>query len=82
MFSAKLSHSVSAINRHFVNILKIIIVKIYFSYGGIIPPRARDLHRQNIETSFEKCLREANLDPQEIDAIAVTNRPGKLFYQL
>lgn len=51
---------------------------LWCSYGGIIPPRARDLHRQNIEESFAKCLKEADIDPQQIDAIAVTNRPGNL----
>lgn len=47
-------------------------------YGGIIPPIAQDLHRQNIErvvrTAFEQS--SAGLTVTDVDAIAVTNRPG------
>ncbi|XP_016949094.1 probable tRNA N6-adenosine threonylcarbamoyltransferase, mitochondrial [Drosophila biarmipes] len=45
-------------------------------YGGIIPPRAQDLHRARIESAFERCLAEARLEPEELAAIAVTTRPG------
>ncbi|XP_037724249.1 probable tRNA N6-adenosine threonylcarbamoyltransferase, mitochondrial [Drosophila subpulchrella] len=45
-------------------------------YGGIIPPRAQDLHRARIESAFERCLAEAQLEPEELAAIAVTTRPG------
>lgn len=47
-----------------------------FSYGGIIPPIAGDLHRQNIERVVNEAFTKANLTPNDVDAIAVTNRPG------
>ncbi|EDW86291.1 uncharacterized protein Dwil_GK15909 [Drosophila willistoni] len=45
-------------------------------YGGIIPPRAQDLHRLRIKDAFERCLQEAGLAAEELTAIAVTTRPG------
>ncbi|XP_001354571.3 probable tRNA N6-adenosine threonylcarbamoyltransferase, mitochondrial [Drosophila pseudoobscura] len=45
-------------------------------YGGIIPPRAQDLHRARIEDAYNHCLVEADLRPEQLTAIAVTNRPG------
>uniref|UniRef100_A0A1A9USV1 N(6)-L-threonylcarbamoyladenine synthase n=1 Tax=Glossina austeni TaxID=7395 RepID=A0A1A9USV1_GLOAU len=48
----------------------------HIRYGGIIPPRAQDLHRAKIAHVFEKCLQEARICAQEIDAIAVTTKPG------
>lgn len=47
-----------------------------FRYGGIIPPRAQDLHRSKIAEVYERCLHEANIKPDQIDAIAVTTCPG------
>ncbi|XP_030569573.1 probable tRNA N6-adenosine threonylcarbamoyltransferase, mitochondrial [Drosophila novamexicana] len=45
-------------------------------YGGIIPPRAQDLHRARIENAYERCLEQAQLQPEQLEAIAVTTRPG------
>ncbi|XP_030378873.1 probable tRNA N6-adenosine threonylcarbamoyltransferase, mitochondrial [Scaptodrosophila lebanonensis] len=45
-------------------------------YGGIIPPRAQDLHRSRIAHAYERCLSEANVEPSQLSAIAVTTRPG------
>lgn len=45
-------------------------------YGGIIPPIAQELHRQNIERVINETFTKSNLTPHDIDAIAVTNRPG------
>ncbi|KAH8273337.1 hypothetical protein KR018_002540, partial [Drosophila ironensis] len=45
-------------------------------YGGIIPPRAQDLHRARILSAYERCLKEAQLEPEQLTAIAVTTRPG------
>ncbi|XP_055911445.1 probable tRNA N6-adenosine threonylcarbamoyltransferase, mitochondrial [Eupeodes corollae] len=49
---------------------------IHLRYGGIIPPRAQDLHRLNIEDTYNKCIESAGVDPSSLDAIAVTTRPG------
>ncbi|KAH8400111.1 hypothetical protein KR215_007513, partial [Drosophila sulfurigaster] len=45
-------------------------------YGGIIPPRAQDLHRARIADAFQRCLAESQLQPEQLSAIAVTTRPG------
>ncbi|KAH8421324.1 hypothetical protein KR009_001945, partial [Drosophila setifemur] len=45
-------------------------------YGGIIPPRAQDLHRDRIMSAYERCLEQAQLQPEQLKAIAVTTRPG------
>ncbi|EDV99728.1 probable tRNA N6-adenosine threonylcarbamoyltransferase, mitochondrial [Drosophila grimshawi] len=45
-------------------------------YGGIIPPRAQDLHRARIDAVCERCLEQAQLKPEQLKAIAVTTRPG------
>ncbi|KAH8304699.1 hypothetical protein KR044_000697, partial [Drosophila immigrans] len=45
-------------------------------YGGIIPPRAQDLHRARIAGAFERCMAESQLQPEQLAAIAVTTHPG------
>uniref|UniRef100_A0A0A1X1F6 N(6)-L-threonylcarbamoyladenine synthase n=1 Tax=Zeugodacus cucurbitae TaxID=28588 RepID=A0A0A1X1F6_ZEUCU len=50
--------------------------KFHTRYGGIIPPRAQDLHRAKIAEVFERCMQEAQLTPNMLDAIGVTTRPG------
>ncbi|XP_055841670.1 probable tRNA N6-adenosine threonylcarbamoyltransferase, mitochondrial [Episyrphus balteatus] len=49
---------------------------IHLRYGGIIPPRAQELHRSNIEQTYLKCIENSGIDPSALDAIAVTTRPG------
>lgn len=48
----------------------------HLSFGGIIPPVAADMHRQNIEPVVNSALKTSGLTISEVDAIAVTNRPG------
>uniref|UniRef100_A0A182WK23 N(6)-L-threonylcarbamoyladenine synthase n=1 Tax=Anopheles minimus TaxID=112268 RepID=A0A182WK23_9DIPT len=48
----------------------------HLRFGGIIPPVAQDIHRANIENVVNKTFQLANVSPSEIDAVAVTNRPG------
>lgn len=48
----------------------------YFRCGGINPPIAQEFHRQNIESVVNESLSNANLHINDVDAIAVTNRPG------
>ncbi|XP_053951857.1 probable tRNA N6-adenosine threonylcarbamoyltransferase, mitochondrial isoform X2 [Anastrepha ludens] len=50
--------------------------KFHTRYGGIIPPRAQDLHRAKIVEIFERCMKEAKMSPSQLDAIGVTTRPG------
>lgn len=51
----------------------------HLKYGGIIPPIAQELHRQNIARVVDETMAQAKLDFNELDAIAVTNRPGKFI---
>lgn len=48
----------------------------YSRYGGIIPPIAQDLHRQNIEEVVQQSIDLSGHRFSDLDAIAVTNRPG------
>lgn len=44
--------------------------------GGIIPPIARKLHEANIENVVTTAMKESGVKYQDIDAIAVTVKPG------
>uniref|UniRef100_A0A182XEV3 N(6)-L-threonylcarbamoyladenine synthase n=1 Tax=Anopheles quadriannulatus TaxID=34691 RepID=A0A182XEV3_ANOQN len=48
----------------------------HLRFGGIIPPVAQDIHRANIESVVQNAFKLANMTPNDIDAVAVTNRPG------
>ncbi|XP_023951438.2 tRNA N6-adenosine threonylcarbamoyltransferase, mitochondrial [Bicyclus anynana] len=52
---------------------------VHLRYGGVNPLIARDLHRENIEIVVNKALDEAKLNIKDIDAIAVTIKPGLLI---
>ncbi|XP_045514550.1 probable tRNA N6-adenosine threonylcarbamoyltransferase, mitochondrial [Pieris brassicae] len=52
---------------------------IHLRYGGVNPLIARDLHRDNIERAVNETVFKAKLHFQDIDAIAVTVKPGLLF---
>ncbi|GAB0087710.1 Probable tRNA N6-adenosine threonylcarbamoyltransferase, mitochondrial [Sergentomyia squamirostris] len=49
---------------------------VHLKYGGIIPPLAQDMHRENIEGVVGACLNTSGVAIRDVDAIAVTNRPG------
>lgn len=49
-----------------------------FRTGGINPNFAQELHRMHIESVVDDALNEANVSIADVDAIAVTNRPGKI----
>lgn len=48
------------------------------SNGGIIPPIAQDLHRQNIEDVVNEAVTQAGISFKDIDAIATTVKPGTI----
>lgn len=52
---------------------------IHVRYGGVNPVVAHELHRQNIELSVDEALKQANLQITDIDAVAVTTKPGLLI---
>jgi len=56
--------------------LNIVICCCFYSFGGIIPPVARDLHKQNIDSVVTQAIQQAQIELNKIDAIAVTVKPG------
>lgn len=52
---------------------------IHLRYGGVNPLVARDLHRDHIDKAAEEALSNARISVKDIDAIAVTTKPGLLI---
>ncbi|CAH0700040.1 unnamed protein product [Spodoptera exigua] len=52
---------------------------VHTRYGGVNPVVAHELHRNNIDSAVTDALRNAGKDIKDIDAIAVTTRPGLLL---
>ncbi|XP_059488823.1 tRNA N6-adenosine threonylcarbamoyltransferase, mitochondrial [Neocloeon triangulifer] len=51
-------------------------LKVHLDHGGIVPPVASDMHRGHIDKVVEEAISAANIDINDIAAIATTNRPG------
>jgi N6-L-threonylcarbamoyladenine synthase len=51
-------------------------IKIHQQFGGVVPEVASRKHIENIAGVVDSAFREAGLAYQQIDAVAVTNRPG------
>jgi N6-L-threonylcarbamoyladenine synthase len=51
-------------------------IKIHQPYGGVVPEIASRNHLETINRMIDEAFSEAEIAPSEIDAIAVTNRPG------
>lgn len=45
-------------------------------FGGVVPEIASRSHVENLTRVIEGCLKEAELEPDAIDGIAVAHRPG------
>ena len=52
--------------------------KIHEQYGGVVPELASRAHQQEIVPIIDYVLKEANLKPFDIDAVAFTQGPGLL----
>ncbi len=50
--------------------------ELHSRFGGVVPEVASRNHILNIESLFEQCMAKANITPQDLDAIGVTNAPG------
>ena len=50
--------------------------KIHEQYGGVVPELASRAHMQNIVPVVDEALKKANVNINEIDAIAFTQAPG------
>lgn len=51
-------------------------IPLHAQYGGVVPNLAAREHVANILPVVSQALREANVDPDDIDLLAVTNGPG------
>ncbi|MDP3352335.1 MAG: tRNA (adenosine(37)-N6)-threonylcarbamoyltransferase complex transferase subunit TsaD [Flavobacteriaceae bacterium] len=50
--------------------------KIHEAYGGVVPELASRAHQQNIVPVVHQALQKANIDKNQLSAIAFTNGPG------
>jgi len=53
-------------------------IKIHKKFGGIVPEIASRKHLETILPLIDKLLKQTNLTKADIDAVAVTNKPGLL----
>ena len=51
-------------------------IDIHKKFGGVVPEIASRIHLEIISQVIDQALEEANLNKNNIDAIAVTNGPG------
>lgn len=50
--------------------------ELHSKFGGVVPEVASRNHILKLESLFEQCMEKAEITPQDIDAIGVTNAPG------
>jgi N6-L-threonylcarbamoyladenine synthase len=50
--------------------------KLHEKYGGVVPEIASRAHIEKIYPVIKEAMEQANMDKDEIDAIAVANQPG------
>ena len=48
------------------------------NFGGVVPEIASRMHTENITKVLEETLKKANMSVSDVDAIAVTQKPGLL----
>lgn len=53
-------------------------IELHKPYEGVVPELASRLHTEWIDQVVQSALLKAGLKPSDIDAVAVTNRPGLL----
>jgi len=51
-------------------------IDVHKDFGGVVPEIASRHHIKNITIVIEKCLKQASMTMENIDAIAITNGPG------
>lgn len=51
-------------------------IALHRPYGGVVPEVASRNHLETINEMIDQAVREAGIELSELDAIAVTNRPG------
>lgn len=60
----------------FLIFLKDYLFVLLFRTGGIVPPVAQQLHRENIQRIVEETLSASSISPRDLSAIATTVKPG------
>ncbi|XP_054579530.1 tRNA N6-adenosine threonylcarbamoyltransferase, mitochondrial isoform X5 [Eptesicus fuscus] len=50
--------------------------EVHLKTGGIIPPVAQQLHRENIQRIVQEALSASQVPPSELSAVATTTMPG------
>ncbi|XP_006036829.1 probable tRNA N6-adenosine threonylcarbamoyltransferase, mitochondrial isoform X1 [Alligator sinensis] len=50
--------------------------EVHLKRGGIVPPVAQQLHKENIEKIVKEALDTSGISPNELSAIATTVKPG------
>lgn len=73
------SVSIVASEPHKVSVLSVATfsqIQLHQPYGGVVPEIASRNHLETMIPMLEEAITQAELAPHEIDAIAVTNRPG------
>uniref|UniRef100_A0A9L0S4U6 N(6)-L-threonylcarbamoyladenine synthase n=1 Tax=Equus caballus TaxID=9796 RepID=A0A9L0S4U6_HORSE len=50
--------------------------EVHLKTGGIIPPVAQQLHRENIQRIVQEALSASKVSPSELSAVATTIKPG------
>ena len=51
-------------------------IDLHTLYGGVVPEVASRHHLKKITYVFDQALKEANMEPKDIDLVAVTSHPG------
>lgn len=51
-------------------------IKLHAEYGGVVPELATREHLRNLQPVSATALRDANVRPHELDAVAATQGPG------
>ncbi|MCC8165190.1 MAG: tRNA (adenosine(37)-N6)-threonylcarbamoyltransferase complex transferase subunit TsaD [Planctomycetes bacterium] len=51
-------------------------IDLHRAYGGVVPEVACRAHMECLLPGVDTLLREANVRPDDLDAVSVTNRPG------
>lgn len=51
-------------------------IDVHKEFGGVVPEVASRIHVENISWVIDKALKDAGLDMQDVDAVAVTRGPG------
>ena len=51
-------------------------IDVHKDFGGVIPEVASRIHVENISMVIEEALKEADMEVEDMDGIAVTQGPG------